>query len=417
MDKKHLLCLISISLVSLTNISAQTSEQTKPTLNWYGFVNNQMYFDDRESLQGAADLFNIIPLDIKKDMNGNDLNDRSTISMLAITTRLGARLAGPDLFGAKTSGQFEADFTGFSGSTTMLSIRQANFKFDWGHDALTLGQTWHPMSGEIFPETIGIAMGAPFNPFNRSPQIRYDRYLLQKQLRLSIAAIYQFQYASTGINGRSYEYQKNALAPEVYLGADFTLGDFKFGIGGEFQRIAPRTIAYENAPKVEKTYEYMNSLCGMFQASYNKGGLSLKTKTVWGENMSHLGITSGYGVYGLRDDLVGYMWNPLSAISSWIMGTYSVNNLKSGLFLGYMKNLGSDEYLFSPTTMYVFGGNNIDEMYRISPNITYTVGCFDVGLEYERTSVAYGTVKSNGTVRDTHWVTNNRVLVSTTYKF
>lgn len=51
MDKKHLLCLIPISLVSLTNISAQTSEQTKPTLNWYGFVNNQMYFDDRESLQ------------------------------------------------------------------------------------------------------------------------------------------------------------------------------------------------------------------------------------------------------------------------------------------------------------------------------------------------------------------------------
>lgn len=415
MDKKHLLCLIPISLLCLTNMSAQTSEQTKPTLNWYGFVNNQMYFDDRECLQGAADLYNIIPLDIKEDVNGNDLNDRSTISMLAITTRLGARLAGPDLLGAKTSGQFEADFTGFSGSTTMLSIRQANFKFDWGHDALILGQTWHPMSGEIFPETIGIAMGAPFNPFNRSPQIRYDRYLLQKQLRLSLAAIYQFQYASIGPNGRSYEYQKNALTPEVYLGADLTIGDLKIGIGGEWNRIAPRTVAFGGI-NTQKTYEYLNSFCGMFQASYNHDKLSLKTKTVWGENMSHLGITSGYFVYGVRDDK-GYMWNPLTAISSWLMGTYGTKTLKGGLFLGYMKNLGSDEYLYTSDLMYVYGYSNIEQMYRICPNISYTVGCFDIGLEYERTSVAYGTIKPNGAVGDSHLVTNNRVLVSTTYKF
>ncbi len=418
MERKHLLCLLPVFFICFANISGQTTTQTKPTLDWYGFVNNQMYFDDRESLQGAADLFNIIPLDIKEDRKGNDINDRSTVSMLAITTRLGARFAGPELLGAKTAGQFEADFTGFSGSTTMLSIRQANFKFTWDNDVLTMGQTWHPMSGEIFPEVIGISMGAPFNPFNRSPQIRYDRLMLQKHLRLSLAAIYQFQYSSIGPNGRSYEYQKNSLTPEVYIGADLTMGDFKIGIGGEWNRIAPRTMAFEDSPTAaEKTYEYLNGFCGMFQASYTHNKLALKTKTMWGENMSHLGITSGYGVYGIREDQ-GYMWNPLTAISSWVMGTYGTKNTKGGLFLGYMKNLGSDRYLLvPPNLMYVFGGNNIKQMYRISPNISFIVGCFDLALEYEMTSVAYGTVKSNGAVRDAHWVTNNRILVSTTYKF
>lgn len=416
MERKRLLCLLPISLICFTGVTGQTTDQTKPTLNWYGFVNNQMYFDDRECLQGAADLFNVIPLDVDPDnIYGKDFNDHSSISMLAITTRLGARLAGPELLGAKTTGQFEADFTGFSGSTTMLSIRQANFKFTWDNDVLTMGQTWHPMSGEIFPETIGIAMGAPFNPFNRSPQIRYDRYLLQKQLRLSLAAIYQFQYASIGPNGRSYEYQKNSLTPEVYLGVDLTAGDLKIGIGGEWNRIVPRTVSRDGLITV-KTDEYLNSFCGMLQASYNHERLSLKTKTMLGGNMSHLGITSGYIDYGLKEDLTTYMWDPLRAVSSWAMGTYGTKTLKGGLFLGYMKNLGSDKN-FKMGYEYVYGSPKIQQMYRISPNISYIVGCFDIALEYERTSVAYGTVKDNGAVSNAHWVTNNRVLVSTTYKF
>lgn len=398
--------------VSFTKIAADKGVE----LDWYGFINNQMYYDDRKSMQGAQGLYNLIPLDVKEDAEGNDLNAQDEMSFLSITSRIGVSLL-QDYGDMKLAGKLEADFTASAGTASAFMLRQANFSMLWDDSRLLIGQTWHPMSGEIFPEVIGISMGAPFNPFNRSPQIRYDYYFFDKnRLTLTGAYIYQGQYASYGPNGKSNIYQRNAVAPATYIGASFETGGFKVGIGAELQTIVPRTTAFTDTPNEVKVDESLTTLSGMIQASYVKNKLSLKTKTVWGEDMSHLGICSGYGVDEIHSDLTTYEWHPLTAVSSWFMGTYG-NDIKVGLFGGYMSNLGSTTEYISESMMYVYGGTHIDKMYRVSPSISMNADNVSLAFEYELTSVAYGQMRGHGNVVDSHWVSNNRLLFSATYNF
>lgn len=405
--------IATLFFVIIVIIAARASSE-KNQMNWYGFVNNQFCLDSRLSLQGAADLFNILPLDYKFDNTGNDINDRTKITMMAITSRLGIRLIGPDIGKAETSAQIEGDFTGFSGSTTMFFIRQANIKFDWSDKILTVGQTWHPMLSDMFPEVVGISMGAPFNLFNRSPQIRYEQKLgSNRGILFSGAVIYQFQYASIGPNGRSYEYQKYSLLPELYVGLNYKNENFTVGMGVDWSRIAPRTTATVGNTEI-KVVEYLSGLSGMIQASYKNHMLSVKAKALLGENMSHFGLPTGYGATKINAD-GSYNYAPLKSISTWAIGMYG-SKLKGGLFIGYMKNLGAKENLL-PNILYVVGGGNIDRVYRISPQVTYSINNLSIGCEFERTAAAYGSVQRDGTVNDTHWVNNNRLVLSMTYSF
>ena len=59
----------------------------------------------------------------------------------------------------------------------------------------------------------------------------------------------------------------------------------------------------------------------------------------------------------------------------------------------------------------------IDNMWRVAPNVQYTVGNLNLGIEYELTTVAYGDLQPNGTVNNTHNVSNNRLLLSAMYAF
>jgi hypothetical protein len=263
---------------------------------------------------------------------------------------------------------------------------------------------------DLFPSTVGIAIGSPFNALNRSPQLRYEYYLdSDKKTKLMGAAIFQAGNPSVGALGKSYTYIRRSMIPMLYAGVDFTLGDFKVGGGLEFQRITPSVNYADNNKKY-----YMNSLCGMIQAQYNKDKLAVKAKTLIGQNMSHLGICSGFGLVDHLDPgRIEYA--PLAASSSWVQVQYG-GALKAGLFGGYMSNWGAGKDLVVAT---ICGAENgtIDNMWRISPNLQYNVGNMNLGVEYELTTVAYGTTNANGTVSDTHNVSNNRLLFSVMYAF
>jgi hypothetical protein len=58
-------------------------------------------------------------------------------------------------------------------------------------------------------------------------------------------------------------------------------------------------------------------------------------------------------------------------------------------------------------------------MYRLSPTILWTIGKFQLGCEYEITSVQYGkNLGFDGLAKDDlHWVTNHRVQLMTKYNF
>ena len=394
-------------VVSLLPLSANA--QKNVSIDWYGFVAAQSWINTHQSVAGAEGFLYLYPMDRIQDPV--DQHDQAAIpqgSWFGTMARLGFVLKGPEIFGASSRAKAELEFSGHSAPGSVL-YRHAFMALDWENSTLILGQTWHPMN-DLFPSTVGIAIGSPFNALNRSPQLRYEYFMgNDKNIKLMGAAIFQAGNPSAGPLGKSYNYARRSMMPMLYAGVDFTLGDFKVGGGLEFQRITPSVDYTDNNRKY-----YMNGLCGMIQGQYNKDKLAVKAKTLIGQNMSHLGICSGFGMVDHLDPgRVEYA--PLAASSSWVQVQYG-GALKAGLFGGYMSNWGAGKDLVVGT---ICGAENgtIDKMWRVAPNVQYTVGNLNLGVEYELTTVAYGDTQPNGTVNNTHNVSNNRLLLSAMYAF
>ena len=393
-------------VVSLLPLSANA--QKNVSIDWYGFVAAQSFVNSRGCASGADDFLNLYPIDKSMDpTNTFDVNDYSYGSWFGTMARLGFTLKGPEVFGAASRAKAEIEFSGHKAPGSVL-YRHAFIALDWDKSTLTLGQTWHPMN-DLFPSTVGIALGAPFNALNRSPQLRYEYFPgSEKKTKLTAAAIFQAANASTGASGSSYQYNRLSKVPMVYAGADFTLGGLKIGGGLEYHLIAP------GAQKTDGKVLYMGGLSGMVQAQYAKDKLSVKAKTLIGQDMSHLGICTGYGKVDKTGDV---QFAPLTASSTWAQVQYG-GALKLGLMGGYMKNLGTGKDLdIANGNVFVNGGGRIDNMWRVSPNAQYTVGNMNLGIEYELTTVAYGDLQPNGKVNNTHNVSNHRLLLSVMYAF
>ena len=402
MKRKNLLQALVVSLLLPLSATAQ-----KASIDWYGFVAAQSWINTHESASAAEGFLYLYPTDeILDPADNHDTQAVPQASWFGTMARLGFTLKGPEIFGAASRAKAEIEFSGHSGSGSVL-YRHAFIALDWQQSTLTLGQTWHPMN-DLFPSTVGIAIGSPFNPLNRSPQLRYEYFLSnEKKVKLTGAAIFQAANSSIGATGKSYNYNRNSMIPMFYAGADFTLGDFKVGAGLEYQIITPQVVTTDNNKKY-----YMGGLTGMLQAQYAKDKLSIKGKALLGQNMSHLGICSGFGQVANLDRIE---FAPLTALSTWAQVQYG-GALKAGLMGGYMSNWGAGKDLI-PGTIKAVGGGDIDNMWRISPNLQYTVGNMNLGVEYELTTVAYGLTQANGKVSNTHNVSNNRLLLSVMYAF
>ena len=400
--------ILQALVVSLLPLSANAQKQV--SIDWYGFVAAQSWINTHESNAGAEGFLYLYPTDEVPAADGHDTKAVPEASWFGTMARLGFVLKGPEIFGAASRAKAELEFSGHSAPGSIL-YRHAFMALDWDNSTLTLGQTWHPMN-DLFPSTVGIAIGSPFNALNRSPQLRYEYFLgNDKKIKLTGAAIFQAANGSFGYAtaGKSYNYNRWSMMPMFYAGLDYTIGDLKVGGGLEYKRTTPWI---DNAGNNKKYY--LDGLCGMIQAQYNKDKLAIKAKTLIGHDMSHLGICSGFGqVDHLNPGEIQYA--PLAASSSWAQVQYG-GALKFGVFGGYMSNWGAGKDLI-PGTIRAAEGGTIDNMWRVAPNVQYTVGNMNLGVEYELTTVAYGTPQANGTVADTHNVSNNRLLLSVMYAF
>lgn len=180
-------------------------------LNFYGFVRTDFYLDTYKGNDVAYDNFYLVPYYTGVDANGKDLNKQTSANLTALASRLGLKVQGPELLGAKTSAVFEFDFGGITKTEpTLFRIRHANVVFDWEKSKLLVGQTWHPLfSGGVFPAVGAFNTGAPFQAFNRSPQIRYD-YKLGK-VSLGAAAVYESQYTSKAFETGAYSTDRKSV--------------------------------------------------------------------------------------------------------------------------------------------------------------------------------------------------------------
>ena len=385
----------------------------------YGFVRNYFTYDSRSCVQSNEGLFNMLPNDINPGVNGEDLNAIPSVRFLSMTTRLGFNVTGPEIFGAKSTAKIESDFCGASSSTAFnLRIRQAYTKLAWEHSDLLVGQAWHPMSGDLMPEVFSLATGAPFNPFNRSPQVRYN-YAPAKGLSFTASAIYQFQYGSVGLDGKtSNTYSRNAIVPEVFLGMTAKGKHLSGGWGVNTSTIAPRVVANDMLVN-----ERLTSISAMVFASLKVDYLSVRFKSVYGQNTSHLMQPTGFGIVETSVDGVN-VYEPMEMGSTWITMMYG-KKLRYGFFAGWLKNYGHEGEKF--TSLVVRNNTGLDEAYRFSPIVTYKVQNMQIGLEYEHTAASYGKYfvhpndspreVTNGTVTNTHWVANNRICMMMKYDF
>lgn len=395
------------------------------TIKPYGFIRNYACFDTRESLTSNSEQFYYMPKDWNKDIYGEDINEKPNMMLLSITTRLGLNITGPEFLGAKTSAKIEADFAGFGTSNTVLRIRQAYAKMAWEKQDLLVGQAWHPMMGDMMPDVFTLETGAPFTPFSRSPQVRYNYY--RGKYTLTATILYQYQYTSSGPAGSSYNYARDAVVPEIYLQAMYKGEKWQAGVGVDLLTLKPRTEGSvqtgtdaDNKPIMGKVKvdENIVSVSPTIFASYKDGNWGVKGRITYAENAGHLSMISGYGVTKIKAN-GEQEYSPLRSVAGWVDITYK-QKLKKGhltycLFAGYTKNLGCEDEIVGD--IYMRGEKNAACIWRVAPSILYTHNAMQIGLEYNPTTVAYGTADNRYKVENTHRVTNHRICAMLKYNF
>ena len=418
--------ILLAGMIALCGLTTQAQDKAVKA-EIYGFVRNYFTYDSRSCVQSNEGLFNMLPNDVKYASNGDDLNAIPSVRFLSMTTRLGLNVTGPEIWGAKSTAKIESDFCGASSGTAFnLRIRQAYTKLAWKKADLLVGQAWHPMSGDLMPEVFSLATGAPFNPFNRSPQVRYN-YAPVKALSFTAAALYQYQYSSVGLDGKtSNTYQRNALVPELFVGMTAKGKHLTGGFGIDASTIAPRVTAELEEGKAESTIrvnDRLTSYSAIAFGSLKVNYLTIRAKAMYGQNTSHMQQPTGYGIIGIRKSNHAYVYDPMQLGSAWLTMMYG-NKLRYGFFAGWMKNFGTANrhYDLKPV---VRNNTGLDQAYRFSPIVTYKVENMQIGLEYEHTAAAYGEYKksevpykvTDGTIVNTHWVANNRICVMVKYDF
>lgn len=381
---------------------------------FYGFVRGDLFYNTRANMAPVDGNFCLFPLDERLDANGEDLNATPNGSFYTFTSRLGLDVAGPNVGKAATSAKIEVDFGGFSSSNTMLRIRQAYVNLDWGKSAVLIGQTWHPLFGAVVPDMLNLSTGAPFQPFNRSPQIRYQ-YTTPK-VKLTASALWQLQYLSSGPKGMSEDYIKNSCVPEFYVGADFTPANgWLAGAGVHLISLKPRTSS-EWKDKIYKVNERMTTYSYEAHLKYTGRNYTFAAKSLMASCLDQTALIGGYGISSIDPSTGEQEYTPFRHSTTWVNFTYG-KKWKPSLFMGYTKNLGSDDALSSPGNLYGMG-LNIDQLFTVNVALSYNLPHWQFGFEYSPSTAWYGTNDlKDGRVKDTHAVTNHRAVGLVVYYF
>ena len=439
--KMVMLACVSVAfhfpLSTFHSLSAQDTARVR--IKPYGFIRNYYTFDSRRTYTVVGGEYNMIPYDIDT-VDGVDRNDVPQGQLQALTSRFGVAVTGPRLCGWDLSGKLEGDFGGFGSNNTVLRLRLAylTMRSEVGsrRSELVVGQDWHPLSGDIMPDVLGMAAGAPFRPHSRTPQIRGTQYW--GPFGYTAALLWQLQYMNNGPRSAtdptsiaSVDFAHRALWPEAFLGVNFKQGGWYLQLGVDAQMLRPRTHAFDGVV-TRKVDETVSSITPTLYAQYVEDRWSVKFRTMLAQNTSHLNQLVGYAVTGPAGDdpLVspGYEWeySPMNATISYLNLSLG-NRYRCNLFLGYMKNLGSWENLYDfgsgDYRIYMKGGEeftHLNSVWRIAPSFSYNVKAFNIGLEYEATACTYGNLNEKGAVlldNSLRNVVNHRVCAMVKYNF
>jgi hypothetical protein len=368
-----------LGLMGLMGLMGSAWAQSPFKLDLHGFANPHYYADSRSVVGGREDMMLFFPKPVVKDSLGRDVNDGWQANMLAITARLGLRVTGPDMLGAKSSAYIEGDFTGSTNDNiNTLRLRHAYIDMDWGgRHRLLMGQYWYAMVvHEIMPMTNPLNMGSPFHCYARQPQVRYEYHL--NGLEAVAVAQWQLDNKSQGLldgtEAKSTLFARHSLVPELTAQLRYRTGDIFVGAAVNAKTIQPIVPDPEGKLHTSLTYSIFGKA--------SLGPVTIKAQTLL-NNSLYEGCSLG-----------GYLMLADSTFQDWHFNTVWVDvertkgHWRPGLFLGYAKNT---DYGGHADALHTFGlGHNIEYLWRVQPRLTYTTltGLSFVG-EAEYTCAGY----------------------------
>ena len=420
---------IAILFLAVTGLVAHAQE-TPAKFKLYGFIRNYAVADTRAVNAGTEDLYFYMPKAVSMT-DGFDENAGFNWRFVSLTTRLGLDVSGYKFGNLGVSGKVEADFYNLSGSVAILRLRQAFMKLTWDESpvTLTIGQAWHPMAADM-PHMNNLETGAPFNPFNRSPQLTAD-VKLGDNLTFTASLLYLNHYLPTGPGNKSKDYYKYGL-PEFYLGVSYRSAKFLGRVGVDMVNIRPyRTITdwrvQDGGGKTIQVKSLLTTFSPFLFAQYTNGLFQLRAKTILAQAGEHMNLLSGYGVHSFNQDGT-ITYTPMQDWASFVSFSYG-KKFQVMAMLGYMKQLGTtkdlaDNRLWLNTS----ADTKIQQAFRATPTVAWNLGKFTVSLEYNLTAAEFGTgdFDSRGLQRlpapgapaaAPHWVLNHRFICMTKFNF
>ncbi len=404
----------------MVGMSAGAMAQKKGfSYKFYGQVRADLFYNTRTNSETVDGLFYMYPLDKLPDADGNDLNDQGNGNLYALYSRVGVDVAGPMLGKARTSAKVEVDFRGSGTSYSLFRLRHAYFNLDWGTSALLVGQTWHPLYGDVAPEILNLNMGAPFQPFSRAPQVRYR--FTRKHFQLTASAIWQSQYLSVGpasdkagetSTSKSQNFIKNSCVPEFYVGMDYRRPELIAGAGVHVSSIRPRTKSVVGSDTY-KVDERVTGVSAEAHLKYTHERFLLSAKSVLGTNLTQTSTVGGYGITSVDPRTGEQTYTPLRTSATWLNVAYG-KTWRPALFFGYLKNLGA-----STEVSDVLGtGTNLDQLLNATAELTYNRGNWKLGAEYSLCNAWYGDeFSAKAKALSSHTVMNHRVVMTAIYQF
>jgi hypothetical protein len=423
---KKVLLVSGMVLFLFYSVSSQENKKVSAknsNIEFYGFIRSEFYYDSYKGINAAMDNFYLFPLYKGVDPEGNDVNQQGITNFTAMATRFGMNISGGEILGAKTIANIETDFAGILNEyPEVLRLRKANVQFNWEKSTLLVGQTWHPFwgHGAFFPQVGGLNTGAPFNPFNRSPQVDFD-YRLRK-VTLSLTALYEYQYCSKGFydvpnNNSKNLAKRNAGIPEMVAGLYYDSPKLSAGVAGQYNAIKP--IATTDKGYVTNNLNHSFSAMGFLGHKSEK--LFILAKGLIGQNLVNMTMPGGYGVKDYNSTTGEMKYTNYTTYSAFINMVYG-KTVQLGFLSGVTGNLGTSDPLFnfngSAKTLGLFP--NIKNIYRVSPHVAYNVKNLRFIAEVETTLANYGAGNfnfSDGLYNNHFSATNNRIFLVLMYNF
>ena len=192
---------------------------------------------------------------------------------------------------------------------------------------------------------------------------------------------------------------------------DYRTGDFQVGAGAQLLSLVPRTKNTVN-DKVYKLDERITSLSFEAHAQYKLPDWTFAAKSTLGSNMTHTCMLGGYGVTSVDNRTGEQEYTPFRVSTTWLNVIHG-KKWKQGLFLGYLKNLGTGKDIINQ-----YGtGLEVGQMVTANVQLSYNLPHWKFGVEYSPSTGWFESADKRGRIENTHTVTNHRVLWVMLYMF